>query len=77
MNDSDVYTDDNKQGERYAYSRTTDTWYRVTAWREVGIEKIQAISKEQIDREEVPQPIIDAMNEQSQDTDTDRDGDYT
>lgn len=49
--------------ERYGYSTLTDTWYRVTDWKDLGDGKIQAKSKEEVPREEVPQEWLDATEE--------------
>lgn len=56
--------------ERYAYSRLTDTWYIVHDWKDLGDGKIQAKSKEQVDREDVPKEWIEATDERSLGTDT-------
>ena len=55
------------QGERYAYSRITESWYRVTAWKDLGDGKIQAQSKEEVPREEVPKEYLDATEERGYD----------
>lgn len=53
--------------ERFGYSRLTDTWYRVTDWKDLGDGKIQAKSKEEVDRSDVPREWIEAVNERGQD----------
>jgi len=53
--------------ERYGYSRLTDTWYRVTDWEDLGDGKIQAKSKEEVPREEVPQEWLNATEERGYD----------
>jgi hypothetical protein len=53
--------------ERYGYSRLTDSWYRVTEWKDLGDGKIQAQSKEKVPREEVPQEYLDATKERGYD----------
>ncbi len=49
-------------GERYAYSRITDTWYRVTAWEECGEGKIQAKNKEPVEPSDVPDEWREAIS---------------
>jgi len=58
--------------ERYCYSRLTDSWYRVTDWEDLGDGQIRAKSKDEVDREEVPQKWIEATDERSRDTGTNR-----
>jgi len=50
---------------RYAYSRLTDTWYEVDEWEWHDKENDQLIakSKTEVDRENVPQKWIDAVEE--------------
>lgn len=50
-------------GTRYAYSRLTDTWYRVYDYEHVEGEKIIANGKEEIDRDEVPAACLEATDE--------------
>ncbi|ELZ05305.1 hypothetical protein [Natrialba aegyptia] len=52
-----------EHGERFAYSRLTDTWYRVTAWTDLGEGRIQSHSKEAVDREEVPEEWTEGVEE--------------
>lgn len=52
---------------RYGYSRMTDTWYRVYAWKNLGDGKIQAKSKEEVSRDDVPQRWLDAVDEKPYD----------
>ena len=66
---------DNDSTDRYAYSQLTDTWYRVADWDDLGDGKIQAKSKEEVAREEVPQEWIEATEEQLDRADTDTRGD--
>lgn len=53
-------------GERFAYSLMTDTWYRVTEWDNLGDGQIEAKSKEEVDRSEVPQDVLDATTERDE-----------
>lgn len=53
----------------YAYSRVTDTWYRVTEYDRVEGEKIVAKEKVEVDREAVPQAWLDATDERPLDAD--------
>lgn len=48
---------------RYAYSMMTDTWYRVSDYEDLGGDQILAKSKEEVDREDVPQAWIEAVDE--------------
>lgn len=50
-------------GARFAYSMMTDNWYRVTEYEDLGDGQIKAKSKEKVDREEVPQDVLDATTE--------------
>lgn len=61
-------------GVRYGYSQLTDTWYRVTDWEDLGDGKIRAKSKEEVDRKEVPQEAIQAIDERSFKAARDREG---
>lgn len=68
-------TDESTGGsERYGYSRMTDTWYRVTEWEDLGDGKIKAKSKKRVPREDVPQEWIEATDERSVETGTERSG---
>lgn len=49
--------------ERYGYSLLTDTWYLVTDYDDLGDGKIRAKSKEAVDREDVPQEWLGAIEE--------------
>lgn len=51
-------------GERIMRSPLTGTWYQVTKWRDKGDGKAQAIEKEEIDPEDVPD-AIDRMGAES------------
>ena len=51
--------------ERYGYSILTDTWYRVTEWDDIGDGRIQAKSKEEVPREDVPKEWLEATEERS------------
>jgi len=51
-----------QRGERYAKSPLTDAYYRVTAWVDHGDGKIQAKEKEEVEREEVPDDWLDALD---------------
>lgn len=62
---------DNDSTDRYGYSQLTDTWYRVTDWDDLGDGKIQAKSKEEVDREDVPQEWVDATEKRLGRADTD------
>lgn len=58
---------------RYAYSKLSDTWYRVHDWEHVEGNRIIANSKEEVAREEVPQEWLDATEERPLDaTDPER-----
>jgi len=47
----------------YAYSRLTDTYYRVTEYDDLGGGQIRAQSKEKIEREAVPEAWLEALEE--------------
>lgn len=53
-------------GERFAYSLMTDKWYRVTDWDELDDGQIKAKDKEEVDRSEVPQDVLDATKERDE-----------
>jgi hypothetical protein len=53
-------------GDRFAYSRLTDTWYRVTEYEDHGDGKLTAKSKTIIDRSEVPDECLAATAEQTE-----------
>jgi len=59
----EICTRGSETGERYAYSEVTNTWYRVTEWDGLGDGKIQAKEKEPVDRDEVPQDVLEATDE--------------
>jgi hypothetical protein len=50
---------------RYGYSRLTDTWYRVDDWEVHNEEKGQIVakSKNEVDRDDVPQHWINGVEE--------------
>lgn len=50
---------------RYAYSKLTDTWYRVDEWEWHDKENEQLVSKSktEVDREDVPDKWIDGVKE--------------
>lgn len=53
--------------EVYAHSELTDTWYRVTDYEEAGPGgKIVAKSKEEVDREDVPDHWVKAIENNSE-----------
>lgn len=47
----------------YAFSRTTETWYLVDDYESAGDGRIVAKSKQAVDREDVPQEWLDAVDE--------------
>jgi len=53
------------EGERYAYSRLTDTWYRVDEWEWRNKPKGQMIAKlkTEVNRDDVPQKWISGVEE--------------
>lgn len=51
---------------RYAYSWVTDTWYRVPKYDDLGDGKIQAKSKEEVPRDDVPQAWLNATDERGE-----------
>lgn len=56
-------SDDIQTGDRIMRSPITNTWYRVTKWRDKGGGKVQAIEKEEIPPEDVGD-VIDELEEQ-------------
>ena len=57
--------------EVYAKSPLTGQWYRVTEWHEAGPGgKIVSNSKEEVDREEVPDEWVKAVENNMADTGT-------
>jgi len=59
-----------KNGERYAHSELTDTWYIVTRWEWLDKSKgqMKALEKEAIDKSDVPNRLVDD-DTQADDTD--------
>ncbi|ELY68886.1 hypothetical protein [Natrinema versiforme] len=57
--------------DRYAYSRLTDTWYRVFDYDHVEGDKIIANSKEEVAREDVPQEWLERIDERPLQAETD------
>lgn len=52
---------DEEADEIYAHSSTTGAYYRVTEWEDLGGGKIQARSKEQVEKEDVPDEWLEAI----------------
>jgi hypothetical protein len=52
---------------RYAYSKLTDTWYRVTEYDVLDRGRIQAREKEEVPRDEVPEAWLEAVEERDRD----------
>jgi hypothetical protein len=52
-----------EEGIRYAKSPITGNYYRVTKWIDLGDGKIKARDKHEVDRDEVPQVWLDAIDE--------------
>ncbi|TKX57576.1 hypothetical protein EXE48_17925 [Halorubrum sp. ASP1] len=52
-----------EHGIRYAKSPTTGTYYRVTAWVDHGDGKIQAREKHEVDKSEVPEVWLEAIED--------------
>ena len=50
-------------GERYAKSPLTGKYYRVTSWVDLGDGKIQSREKEEVDRSEVPEEWLEAIDD--------------
>ncbi len=44
--------------DHYAYSKLTDTWYRVFDYEHVAGDKIVANGKEEVPRSEVPDDVL-------------------
>jgi hypothetical protein len=59
-------SDEVETGERYAKSPMTGTWYRVTKWIDHGDGKIQARAKTEVERSEVPDEVVAALDEGDQ-----------
>jgi hypothetical protein len=55
--------DDVEQGERYAKSPLTGNFYRVTAWVDRGDGKITAVTKEEVERTEVPDEWLEGIEQ--------------
>jgi hypothetical protein len=60
---------ESEEDVRYSKSYVTDQWYRVTEWEEVdepenGKQKIIAKEKEPVDKSEVPDHIVEAMQDE-------------
>lgn len=51
------------QDDRYAYSRLSDTWYRVFDYEYVEGDKIIANGKEEVPREDVPQEWLESIDD--------------
>lgn len=49
--------------ERYGYSPVTDQWYLVTDWIDLGDGEMQAESKVPVERDEVPEEWLGAVDE--------------
>lgn len=58
-------SDEVKTGDRIMKSPITNTWYRVTKWREKGEGKVQAIEKEEIPPEDVGD-VIDELSKEGE-----------
>lgn len=55
--------EDTTRGHRYAYSRLTDTWYRVYDWEEgEGNNITNTGTKEEVPEEEVPENVLKMHN---------------
>jgi hypothetical protein len=59
-----------ENGDRFAYSRLTDTWYRVYDYEHVEGEKIIANGKKEIPREDVPAACLEATTERPLEADS-------
>jgi len=57
-----------EQETRYAYSKLTDTWYKVTDWKWINKEKgqMKTYEKEEVKRENVPEKWLGAVDEREQ-----------
>lgn len=54
MSSETLHDGDGVDMDRYGKSATSDQWYRVTEWEDVGEGKMVAVSKEPVDEDEVP-----------------------
>jgi hypothetical protein len=57
-------------GIRYAKSPLTGTYYRVTEWEDRGDGKIVAEQKHEVDRDEVPEVWLAALDERADEFDS-------
>lgn len=53
-----------RTGERYAKSPMTGNYYRVTKWVDKGDGKIQARQKFEVDRKDVPNEWLEALDDE-------------
>ncbi|TKX54685.1 hypothetical protein, partial [Halorubrum sp. SP9] len=61
-NENDIH-----DGERYARSPLTDAYYRVTRWERIDEEKIRAIGKTEVEREDVPSEWLEVLDDAKMD----------
>jgi len=47
----------------YAYSKVTDSWYRVSEYEQKDGDKIIAKEKREVDKDDVPQEWINAIDD--------------
>lgn len=53
---------DIQHGERYAQSPVSGDYYRVTAWEDRGEGKIVSHHKEEVERSDVPEQWLEALD---------------